>query len=431
MDSERAETFLRLLTEAELRHAAQPDRQRLTEVGEALITVGALDRAAAAAIEADFELAIAAREPRQEPRQAPGTVYRNVYSRPPGRTTAAAAPPSVPGLLVPLDTRLPITSDQWTGELRLLAFLQDTGGAWFAAHARMTGTQPAARPGRWYRPLGMDPARGLSMIDDAGYEYGLGMLSSGSAEPREFPGQMHVQPSPRRRLRWVEIAQLGAPAIRIGLDQATAGPAITVTGVERTPAECLLDQYAAGILASRDRPAALGDILAAMEAAAALPSLSPLPGQLARLCERHGVTGHGISAAPVAEEKLPERWLSDQERPTTPWPQRQAAAAVAALPELDGVRLDIIGVTSSDRSTLLHLHAEDDAMQVLGSGPAFWIRDQRGGWHATHRAGGRTGNGHAFLQLSIWPPLNMASTIDVFACGRSAEVRVTLPLNWG
>ena len=74
---------------------------------------------------------------------------------------------------------------------------------------------------------------------------------------------------------------------------------------------------AARPLALRDRTTAegapsitggLGDVMAALQERGALPPLSPVPGQLATLCARLNLKGHGITTPPARD--LPEPWLS-------------------------------------------------------------------------------------------------------------------------
>ena len=57
-----------------------------------------------------------------------------------------------------------------------------------------------------------------------------------------------------------------------------------------------------------------GHLVAALHAADVLPSDSPVPGQLAGLCARLSISGHGITAPPARE--LPERWHSMLTRPS-------------------------------------------------------------------------------------------------------------------
>jgi hypothetical protein len=89
MNRGRAETHLRQLAEAELRRATVPSALspghagRLPLVAQALIAVGAIDVSAADEIQAELDLALAARQPSVAgvPQQWPGRPSR---TRPPG-----------------------------------------------------------------------------------------------------------------------------------------------------------------------------------------------------------------------------------------------------------------------------------------------------------------------------------------------------------
>jgi hypothetical protein len=144
-----------------------------------------------------------------------------------------------------------------------------------------------------------------------------------------------LYPGPPRDLRWLDLSTTpGGPAVRIDLaaaGQPPASPAVTVSPVTRRPAEQLLNNIALRLLATgtvfpqdirillsefAGEPTGplpgtadgLGDVIAALQASGALPPLSPLPGELAVLCARLNVTGHGITAPPAPD--LPEPWLS-------------------------------------------------------------------------------------------------------------------------
>jgi hypothetical protein len=65
--------------------------------------------------------------------------------------------------------------------------------------------------------------------------------------------------------------------------------------------------------------------------------------------------------------------------------------------------------------------------------PALRVRDSSGRWHAirTHGVGPSPNSGEVILWLQIVPPLDSGALwIDVVATGRSAEVRIRLPLCW-
>jgi hypothetical protein len=109
------------------------------------------------------------------------------------------------------------------------------------------------------------------------------------------------------------------------------------------------------------------------------------------------------------------------------------AATAAELPEVDGVRLAVLGLHQAERGTILHLHAggvtmEDDwgyhrAVRPL---PALWIRDHAGRWHATRDYAPRSlgEGGEVTLELAIAPPLEAGTPwIDLLAAGPSAQVQ--------
>ena len=475
MDRERAEAYLRQLAEAELRRARTlpaariPGRRntaRLALVAQALVAVGAVDAGTADQIRAGLEVAVAVREPGQENQARPGQrglppdarkrLARLMHS-PSGRAGAVAVP--VSGLsagdtrpaprraswrVVPAGQVIPIRDGDVRRELLLVAYLHCADGARFT----MAG---------W-------PFRPLTAVDDHGASYQLGFRGGHAA------AELVLRPDPPRQIRWLDlITAPGEPATRIDLDPQIPAPDVTVIRNAHSPGELLLDVIAARILCSgaavpRDdleHPAAgaadlrafigdgPGDIVAALHASGALPPASPVPGQLAALCTRIGIPGHGINAPPAG---LPERWHSMLTRPRRlpragPAPGI-AAAAVAELPELDGARITIlglhhstiVGLHNSATKTIVHMLVtgvtpEDDWTygRVVRPLPALWVRDSSGRWHATRTngTGPSPNSGEVILWLEIVPPLDRGTPwVEVVATGRSAQVRVRLPLCW-
>ena len=184
----------------------------------------------------------------------------------------------------------------------------------------------------------------------------------------------------------------------------------------------------------------LGDVITALQECGALPPHSPAPGQLAALCARLNLTGHGITTPPARD--LPEPWLSVltqyQHKETGTAPVRDGCAVAAVvLPEPDGIQLTILGLHNCGDSTIVHMHASGPMCDVtygpdeLYARPMIWIRDSDGRWHAT-RTSGRSGmNGEIALRVEIVPPLSHATTsIEVQAIGQSAQASARLPLRW-
>ena len=437
MDQERAETYLRLLAEAELRRAAtmpadshpgRPMGARFKLVAQALTAVGAVSTEVVAEIQADVGLAVARRRPlyqggaRWLPAQRPGRI------RPP--------PPPGPWRVVPVGQLITIRDDHGRRDLLLVAYVQSANGG------RLTAA------GLGFRPLGATDDRGVS------YQFGL----------RGHPaaGELVLVPDPQHQIRWLDlIPAAGQPATRIDLDPHIPVPDVTVTPAVNRPGELLLDVIAARILAGADfspgHPGQLtgagadlrafigdgpGHIVAALREAGLLPPDSPVPGQLAGLCARLGIDGHGITAP--ADGALPERWLSMLTPPGrggSPAPPVPGilAATVAELPELDGATIKVAGLHHGRRGTIVHLLVsgvtpEGDWEYARGVRPlpVLWIRDSGGRWHATQLAGVTPFGdpGVIGLWLRIVPPLERGTAwIELSASGRSAEVRVRLPLS--
>ena len=480
MNRERAETHLRLLAEAELRRSTAPpangtagqrDVPSLALAAELLCTVGAVDVGAMDEIRHDLHFALAVRQP------APGGSSQAAqwrlerfmrFLRPP--RTAVAFPVARPGAawrVVPIGRVLRIRDDRARGELYLLAYAQTDGGARFTMTGWIEGSPgvrgavpPSAGPPRRIR-------RQYIAVDDQGTRYQLGFVAGSGAGRIEWQGVLELDPGPPHQIRWLDVTTIpGEPATRIDLDSKDPqdpAPDITVTQRAVSPGELLLDVIAARLLTvaatyPQDTPeqlaaakpglvphaaAGLGDIIAALRAADALSPSSPVPGQLAGLCARLGVSGHGITARPA--DDLPGPWLSMLTRyhRRTPQPAPASGRSVATaveLPELDGARFAILGLHHSDGATMFHLQAsgvtpEDDweYIRAVRPLPVLWIRDSSGRWHTTQTNGyyPTKTTGEVILPMAIVPPLAAGTPwVDMFAAGQSAEISARLPLHW-
>jgi hypothetical protein len=183
-------------------------------------------------------------------------------------------------------------------------------------------------------------------------------------------------------------------------------------------------------------------VIAALDAADVLSPLSAVPGQVAAVCAGMRVSGHGIAAPPASD--LPEPWLSllahyQRRKPDTTPVHDGYAAVAAALPELDGIRLALLGLLNADGSSWILLLARGLAEHMAGPFGidyhfplSFWIRDNGGRWHAGRPAGVRQTHGEWTVKLQLVPPLARSTTsVEVLVAGSSAQVRVRLPLRWG
>ncbi len=384
MNRGRAETHLRQLAEAELRRATEPGALgrgpagRLPLVAQALVAVGAVDVGTADQIQAELDLALAARY--QAAGATPQQLARLHGVRPPRAVTDTfTASGQSPWQLVPAGQVIRIRDDEIHGELGLLAYLRTARGGRFTAAGWMHG--PAPGPGAQPPHSHLLVSRQFTAADDKGAGYTLRFIfRTGVTGSAVWAGVLDLRPDPPHEIGWLDLRTVpGEPATRIRLDPWD--PQI-VTRTARSPGELLLDVIAARILTStgavpQDNPGPLasaglrafvgdgpGQIVAALQAAGALPPSSPAPGQLAGLCARLGIPGHGITVPPAAG--LPERWLSmltHRRKPeVTPAPGSWAATA-AELPEVDGVRLAVFSLHQAERGTILHLHAGGVTME--------------------------------------------------------------------
>jgi hypothetical protein len=483
MNRERAETFLRLLAEAELRDPTWPSSHAppssdaaggtlpvsLHRAAWALTAVGALDPEIADGILADMELAVATRGC-LEPSEAraigsasagwtAGQVAARRFAQARLAVRSARRAPSVPtphppragptrpgpDRYVPVGLMILFHDETTSGELDLMSYAHTAGGA------RFTGGWRTRDP-LGSRSHSLPPVEAFTVTDDRGNRYDLLFDTKGRAE---YICDLGLRPDPPPDISWLEVTAPGEQAVRVDLDRRVI-PAPEVTDIDLSVGEHLLNRIAERLLlAAAEFPVqpvagtraglavSLGAAIAALEAAEVLPEGSPVPSRLAALCASLGIPGHGITAAPAPD--LPEPWLSllshYHRRKPGPAPAGDGFAAVAsALPELDGLRLVLLGLHNYDGGTWMNTLTLGQ-LPVNRPGPlgldmtfplSVWLRDDAGRWHVARPSGWHAEDGEAALTLRLTPPLARSSDwIEVLASGRTAEVRATLPLHWG
>jgi hypothetical protein len=470
MNRERAETYLRLLAEAELRDRALPPPGprsdapfvtlpiALTRAAWALTAVGALDHQTVEAIVADAELARAVRSRPEGGVPGPAGPRRFVGGRPLARMSqpmpggpapggaCVASRPDGPERYVPVGLMILFRDELISGELGLMAYAHTAGGARFTATWRTREMLGSLRHG-------LPPVGAFSLTDDRGHRYDLLFETKGRPEST---CDLTLRPDPPPDIGWLEITAPGEQAVRVDLDRRTEQPEPQVSEISLSVGEHMLNRIAERLLTLAPdhrmdwrRPSVsamatgLGATVAALEAAEVLSPASPVPGRLAALCASLRIGDHGITAAPAPD--LPVPWLSMlthyQRRKPGAAPAGDGFAAVAAaLPELEGIRLVLLGLHNCDGGTWMDALAlgrlPERQQGSLGLDMAFplsmWVRDGAGRWHAARPAGWYHEAGEATLTLRLTPPLTRSCAwIDVLATGQSAQVRATVPLSWG
>jgi hypothetical protein len=482
MDREGAETYLRLLAEAAIRGSLTPAAEsvpgatRMMVAGHALTAVGALDPLVAEEILTDFRLAVSVRQLRGEPAPGPGQVLtggqwigqgRAVLSRQsylaPRPAMAPSGPESGPpadqeraGRFVPVGLTVPFRAGAISGELCLMSFVQTGTGARFVAAWGVR--TPSLELQLGFQHPGLIPFDLFTVTDDRGARY---QLDHTPGSDIEWPNLISLSPAPPENIRWLDVAPPYRQAVRVDLRPPGGSAArVSVSDTRLSPGEHLLVMLAERLLTWtpgfprgglptgpstgpwRTMAAGFGDIIAALEAAGVLSPLSPVPARLATLCASLDLNGHGIAVPPAHD--LPEPWLSllahYQRRKPDPAQLRDGYAALAAsLPELDGIRLTLLGLQHTQGSSVLHVLAQGRTPEPR-PGPldidlsfplSIWLRDSGGRWHAARQDRCHRDGLESAIRLRLVPPLTRpADWVEVLAGGRSAEVRALLPLHW-
>jgi hypothetical protein len=333
-----------------------------------------------------------------------------------------------------------------SGELDLMSY------AHTAAGARLLAAWQARDP-LTSRRHGPPPVDEFTVTDDRGNRYDLLLDPKGRPHPT---CDLTLRPDPPPGIRWLEVTAPGEQAVRLGLEDRADMPAPVVSDRDLSAGEHLLYRMADRLLTMvpefppqvtpgplANLAAGLGVTIAALEAAEVLSPGSPVPGRLAALCASLGAHGHGITAAPAPD--LPEPWLSmlahyHRRKPGSAPAGDGFAAVAAALPELDGLRLVLLGLHNCDGVTWMNTLAfgqlprsQPGPLRVDRAFPlSVWVRDDAGRWHVARPAAWSEHGGEATLTLRLAPPLTRPSDwIEVRATWQSAEARATIPLRWG
>jgi hypothetical protein len=440
VDSERAETYLRLLAEGELRHSrgnaaehAAAPADRVAAVAVALAEVGALDQELARSIVAGVEMALAVRSHR------PLATNPGPPRSPRWRHAAGPAPgPRGPVQVTPASRIIRLRHYDDEVEAYLLALVRTPASAWLTVAGRNLNPSTAKNT------PAMRPFDRLTAADDHGRTYTVRFAGRGNTEWHD--GEFSLDPPPPPDIGWLELTQ-GECAVRIDLAEAQRAADVTAERVSLGPGDRFLALKAETLITSPSgqiarKAGSLAKVVPALEAAGALDAGSPMPGQVAALCERLGVHDHGIAAPPTG---LPERWASvlahprreprDYRDPGTAGPLTGAAELAVALPAVDGAHMALAGLVSMGDETTLHAVAAGMApgsVAFSGSIPSCWLLDSLGQWHVAHMDGWKYGDGHAVRFIAeVTPPVPRSATwVEVLLTGRTAQVRATVPLRW-
>ncbi len=474
---ERAETYLALLAEAGLRRAGDQlraadaaagsgDRSRpgtpfaiaeraqwkVIRAGRILVAAGALDEDHLDRLAADLHAAIRARSRimlNWDRRR--GMLHRTMFapsSRPP--------PPSRPvswAMVTPIGRAVRVASDRAPSVLHLMSLVRIGTEAVITVAMRMRWPADGSSTDLEITGAGPHhlPYDRLWAVDDQGSRYTV-RFEGGPGGTATWRGIARLSPGPARSVRRLDLVGDGTSLVQLPLGPPAArgreaAPAVTgVAGVAVIPpGERLLVLEAERILATGDAmgPAegpGPGEIITVLMEAGAIAADSPVPGQLAALCQRLGLAGHGITVPPAQE--IPAQWASVIAHRDAPVPAdgpEVFAPLAGILPDVDGARFALAGLSTAAGES--HLHVIGSGMpQLTGRfahnwtpGFSWWLRDGAGNWHVATAGEPYTfEDGTQAFRLRLTPPIAaVPDAAEVLVTGPAARVRATIPIPSG
>ncbi|MBV9093341.1 MAG: hypothetical protein JO132_05625 [Streptosporangiaceae bacterium] len=471
MSGEGAETYLRLLAEAELRRAAhaadgwegpaghgEPGTGtvaaeialwRIRRAGRILAAAGALDEESAERAADDLRAALTVR--------SRGLLSRSLARRPaappwmllasggaaPRRRAPTARHAGVSMRAVPVGRTLQVADGRAPSALHFMSLVRTAAEAVITVVMRMhwpadgsstdleiTGAGPHHLP---YRQLWASDNRG------AGYS----VVFDGDGGTASWQGVVRLSPAPARGTRWLDLVGDGTALLRLHLVRQAArqpGPAVEESAAP-PPAERLLTQEAERILAAAwdargpTPDPDLGEIVTVLTHAGAIAADSPAPGQLAALYGRLGLAGHGIAVPAAAEIPAPWASVAAQREAAPPASGQEVFTPLAVvLPEIDGARFALAGLSCAAGESHLHVVAAGmpppaDRLTHIGSpGFSWWLKDGAGNWHVGRASEACTlGDGTQAFRLRLAPPLAaVPDTAEVVVTGPATRARAAV-----
>jgi hypothetical protein len=457
---ERAQTYLRLLAEQQARSSPRsgPDIARSVEqvrwAGEILVSAGMLEESDVDRIAGELTAALLVRSDLERSRSARRVGWAlEALGRLPDtdhRWWGGATPMGI----TPIGRTIRVAHERVPSDLHLMNLVRSPGGMVITAAIRAHWPPDGSCADLEIAGAGPQllPYDRLQAADDRGTGYRV--VLSGEGGEVTWQGAIGLHGALPPQARWLDLIADGTQRlVRIELNPADLQPAAAAeTAPAVPPGERMLAGVAERILASAwddDGPTVdpqLDEAIRVLTAVGALAADSPTPGRLAALCERLGVAGPSVSAAPAAD--LPDRWA--QVLPGEPpgsGPEWFAPVG-PAVADLEDARFAVAGLATAAGQSFLHvvatgmaplpLHGPDTGLSrwVRDGGLSWWVRDSGGHWHLAMVSdphalapSGAMGFEAAAFRLRLTPPLRARPDhIEVVVTGRSARARVVVPV---
>lgn len=467
-DAERAETYLRLKVEAELRQALSYPRyteqrvrrvpprfrhgairfrrsgrigraaavesadscvERVAVVARALSGAGAIGAGTASAVLKDMQTALAARnligwhQLRFHRSLGRGTIHA-AHSRPAGVIRA-----------VPVATTVVCEVEGQQARVCLGTLILETHGAWLTVTARFPPALQEPSPGS--RPTALTILNDCTAADDRGAHYSVSFGGGGS--PGRWDGTLAFSPIPPAAARWLDVKVAGADPVRVSL--TAAPPALPTTSVP-LPADGRADRYVDALttdllLTNPSYPESESvTAVCSLLAAGALAPSSPALSRFVAAGQRLGLQ-LPVSLTAIKPGSLPAEWRAMLARGDSRDGPVGVTPLAVPLPELQGVHCVVGDLCSESESATMHVHARGqyEPPDVGGYGmpvPFRWTaRDDVGGLYLAAEDGGSYSDDRADLALRLRPAINpRARSMQIILTGATGEVSVTVPLDW-
>ena len=343
-------------------------------------------------------------------------------------------------MAIPVGAVIPAEWDGHQGEVHVLALVLAPDRAAITTSFVSSWREAAASTGALAPPQPSFPPFGSSGVtDDQGRRYGLTLEIAGGGWHET--GVLALSAVPPPGTRWLEMPVSPVRSIRIDL---TGTPVIQVRHEHHPappPGELLLGAVAETMLGGGQLvgmtatllASGLAEVADALTAVGLLSQPSPAASHLAALCARRAIEVRGPWAARARAAALPGPWvsvLSGSRRVDGP---QGTSTAATVLPEIDGARFVLAGLSSWERHATVLVFAWGWSPRPREFRPqqpfSWWARDDADRWHvgrvSAHNAGPGT------FQLELTPPLHPATkSLDIMLTGRDSRVTATLPLGW-
>jgi hypothetical protein len=425
--------------------AKEAGLHRVRAVAGALLRVGVLDGVVAQSLLTDFTAALAARGLAPAERLLDAAIPS---ASEPGPAEFADWP--VPGgryRAIPISGAVPAEWGGYLGEVHLQTLVLAPDCAMIVTTFVSTWREPAGLPADGPSGQPSFPPFGESgLTDDRGRPYRLDYQTAEGGWHQY--GILGISPIPPADVRWLVVPAGASGVLRIPVAGrgAVAGRDTGATvSVEPLPAravgEHLLTAVADTLLgggsmvgmAATSIAAGLSEVESALRAVRALPDGSAITAHLAALCQRRSIDVRGDLAHRARAAGLPSPWASVLSRSQHRDGRTGVVPLAAVLPELDGARFVLAGLSSWERQLSVPFAAWGWSPRPRVFRPrqpfSWWARDDAGHWYI-----GRTGPFHSMartFQVEFTPPLHPdARSLDIILTGSAARVTVSVPLRW-